>query len=202
MNNKIIWVDLDEVLAELLDYILDYNDYKIWNYSLKKEDIKDYYIHLIPELNIWPEDAIAWFRKPMLEDINNLQILPVNWSIEKLKQLKNNWNKLIIVTARIEDIFWEYTKKWVENYFPNIFDEIIFTDHFSDKHRDKWDVASELWIEFMIEDNYDYALNLAEKWVKTYVLEKPWNYHRSEFHENIVKINNWSEFMEEKNDNF
>lgn len=195
MKNKIIWVDLDEVLAELVDFVLEYNNYKIWDFSLKKEDIKDYYIHKHPELNLTPEQAIEWFRKPMFEDINNLKVQKVLWAKEKLEELKSNWNKLIIITARIEELFWEYTKKWIDFYFENIFDDIIYTDHFSDKHRDKWEVCKELWVEFMIEDNYDYALELAEKWIKTYVLEKPWNFHREDYHENIIKIKSWEDFM-------
>jgi hypothetical protein len=30
----------------------------------------------------------------------------------------------------------------------------------------------------MIEDNYDYASDIANAGVKTYLLEKPWNNHQ------------------------
>lgn len=195
MNNKKIWVDLDEILAELVDFVLEYNDYKIWEFPLKKEDIKDYYIHRHPEFNLSPEEAISWFRKPMYEDIWNYKVAVIDWAKEKLEELKRNWYILYVLTARIEKLFWEYTKNWLNFHFPDIFEEVIFTDHFSENHREKWDVAREYWIEFMIEDNYDYALELAEKWIKTYVLEKPWNSHRTENHENIIKIKSWEEFM-------
>jgi len=195
MKNKIIWVDLDEVLAELLDYILEYNSYKIWSYEINKEEIKDYYIHRIENLNITAEEAIEWFRKPMLEDIKNFKVKPILWSINILKQLKLNWYKLVIVTARIESIFWEYTKKWVDYYFPEIFENIVYTDHFTDKHRDKWEVCIDLWIEYFIEDNYDYANDIAKAWIKTYLLEKPWNSWQNEYHKNIVIIKSWDEFM-------
>ena len=46
----------------------------------------------------------------------------------------------------------------------------------------------------MIEDNMDYALELAENWIKTYLLKKPWNSHRTEEHQNLVRINHWNEF--------
>lgn len=195
MKNKIIWVDLDEVLAELLDYILEYNNYKIGEHTIDKNKIKDYHIHLLPELNVTKNEAIEWFRKPIHEDIFNFNIKPLNWSLKRLKELKKDWNKLIIVTARIEEIFWEYTKKWVENHFPDIFEEIIYTNQFSNMQRSKWEVCKELWVEFMIEDNYDYALNLAEYNIQTYVLEKPWNIGRKEKHKNIIRIKNWEEFM-------
>jgi len=195
MKNKIIWVDLDEILAELLDYLLEYNNYKIWNLDIKREDVKNYYMHKMPELDISLDEAVSWFRKPMLDDIEKCNIKPTKGSFNKLKELKSWWNQLIIVTARIESIFWEYTTKWINNHFPNIFDDIIYTDHFTDKHRDKWTVCTELWITYMIEDNMDYALELAEKGVITYVFEKPWNSHREEKHENVIRVKWWEEFL-------
>lgn len=188
---KVIWVDLDEVLAELLDLILEYNNYKIWNYSLNKNDIKYYYIHKMDNLDISLEEAISWFRKPMLEDINNFEIKPTVWSFEKLKEFKNKWYKLLVITARIEEIFWDYTKKWIGKYFPETFDDIIFANHFHEKHKDKSEICNDLWVNYMIEDNFDYALDVANAWIKTYLLEKPWNSHILDKHENIVRFNSW-----------
>jgi len=194
MKNKIIWVDLDEVLSETMDFLLEKNDNKIGDYKIIKEDIKDYYIHKIPDLDLSVEEAIEWFQIPMNNDIINLEIKAVNGALNKLIEFRTNWYKIVVVTARIEEKFWEYTEKWLEKHFPNLIDEIIFTDHFTDKHRHKWEVCKELWIEYMIEDNMDYALDLAENWIKTFILEKPWNSHREEKHENLIKINHWNDF--------
>lgn len=197
MNNlkkwNIIWVDLDEVLAELLDYLLEYNNYKIWSYSLKREEVKDYYIHKMPHLDISIEESIAWFRKPMLEDIKNHRVNPVEWAKEKLLQFKKNWYKLLILTARIEEIFWEYTSLWVQNHFPEIFDDIIFADHFHENHREKSEICKDEGIGIMIEDNYDYAMDLAKAWVTTYLIEKPWNNFHEVYHENIIRIKSWED---------
>ena len=188
-----IWVDLDEVLAELLDYILEYNDYKIWNLELTRNEIKNYYIHNQSNIDISVEDAIKWFRIPMFNDINNYKIPPVNRSKENLIKLKSKWYNLIVVTARVEDIFWDYTKKWIDIHFWWIFDKIIFADHFHEKHKDKSEICIENWIKYMIEDNYDYATELANNWIKTYLLEKPWNNWQENYHENIVKIKYWDD---------
>ena len=144
MKNKIIWVDLDEVLSETLDFLLEKNWNKIWDFEIKREEVKDYYIHKIPNLDLWVEDAIKWFQIPMNNDIINLEIKAVPWALDKLLEFKINWYKIVVVTARIEDKFWEYTKKWLEKYFDNVIDEIIFTDHFTDKHRHKWEVCREI----------------------------------------------------------
>ncbi len=47
----------------------------------------------------------------------------------------------------------------------------------------------------MIEDNLDFALELAENDIKSYVLTRPWNQHRAEHHDNIKKVNNWQEII-------
>jgi uncharacterized HAD superfamily protein len=45
----------------------------------------------------------------------------------------------------------------------------------------------------MIEDNPDYALDLAENGILTYLLEKPWNKFRKETHKNLIKVKTWEE---------
>lgn len=195
MKNKIIWFDLDEVLAELLDYILEYNNYKIWNLPIGREDVKDYYIHKMKDLNISEDEGISWFRTPMLDDDARCSVKPTKWSFEKLKEIKSEGNKLVIVTARVQTIFWEYTNKWINKHFPGIFEDIFYTDHFTEKHREKSVVCNELWISYMIEDNMDYAIELAQKGIITYIIEKPWNSHRKEEHENLIRIKSWDEFL-------
>ncbi len=195
MKGKTIWVDLDEVLAELLDFVLEYNNYKIWSYKIKKDEIKDYYIHKIKWLDITKQEAVEWFRKPMHEDIKDCNILPIKWAKDRLLELKNSWYRLVILTARIEELFWEYTNVWINNYFKGIFDEIIYADHFHKKHKEKSELCIKYWIDYMIEDNYDYACDIANVWVKVYLLEKPWNNWQEYNNKNIIRIKWWEEFM-------
>ena len=182
-------------MAELLEFVLAYNNHKIWSYDISREDVKDYYIHQIKDLDITSAQAIEWFRKPMFEDINSCNMLPILWAKEKLLELKWEWYKLVVLTARIEEIFWEYTKNWINTHFEDIFDDIIFADHFHENHKEKSELCIEHGIDFMIEDNYDYADGIAKVWVKTYLLEKPWNNWQEDYHENIIRIDSWDEFM-------
>lgn len=59
MKKKIIWVDLDEVLAETLDRCLEYNNYMIGNLKISKDNVRDYYLHKKYEINL--EDSVEWF---------------------------------------------------------------------------------------------------------------------------------------------
>lgn len=190
---KIIWVDLDEVLVEFVDYALFFHDYKIAWKEIKRENIRDYYLHKIVEFDIDVNQAIDWFRKAMFNDNDKLEIKPLDWAIEWLNKLKNKWYILKIVTARQADLFWEYTKKWVEKHYPDFFEEIIFANHFSKKEKTKAELCKENSILYMIEDNPDYALELANNWIITYLLEKPWNRQKCINHKNIICVKSWSE---------
>ena len=191
--SKIIWVDLDETLAEFVDYALDYHNYTINGKTIKRCHMKSYYICDICCLNITQEDAINWFRKAMEVDFNKLEVKPVYWAYEKLKEYKKNWYSFKIVTARNEDLFWEYTYKWVEKYYPNIFDDILFANHFSQQEKSKAEICKENNIFCMIEDNMDYTLELSQNGIKTFLIEKPWNKERKEEHKNLIRVKNWDE---------
>jgi hypothetical protein len=49
----------------------------------------------------------------------------------------------------------------------------------------------------MIEDNLDFALELAENGIKSYVLEQPWNRTRTEQHEKVKRVANWQEIIKD-----
>lgn len=193
---KIIWIDLDEVLAETIDQILEDNDFVLWNTRVKREDILDYYIYKNKNIDISLEDAIRLFHGVYLNDID-LNIKVVDWSYCKINEFKNKWYTLKIVTWRPDDVE-DYTKEWVNKYFKDIFDSIHFANHFNysldeKKKRLKSEICNELWISIMIEDNFDYALELAQNWIYTYLLEKPWNKHINIDHPNIKKVKSWKD---------
>ncbi len=189
---KIIWIDLDEVLAETIDFSLLFHDYKIAGNSLLREDIIDYYIYNIPKLWVSKEEAIEWFRKPLLGDIY-LDVQPVLWACEKIISHKEKWYTFQIVTARQSEILSDYTQKWIEKYYPNIFENILFANHFTKNNVTKSELCKLHNIEIMVEDNFDYALDLAENGIYTFLLEKPWNKHITITHPNLKKVASWEE---------
>lgn len=189
---KIIWIDLDEVLAEFVDFALEHHNYMLAWKNIKKENIHDYYMYKMVEYDISFEESINWLRTAMCSD-ENLEIKPVNWALELLRKFKKNGYNLKIVTARDGDLFWEYTEKRVEKHYPNIFEKIIYASHFSSKSKTKSELCLENNISFMIEDNFDYAFDLAENWIYTFLLEKPWNKGIKIEHKNIKRVTSWKE---------
>lgn len=190
--NKILWVDLDEVLAETIDEVLKYNNYMVKWQAIYKDDISDYYISNIPKYNLIRDDAVDFFWS-VLKSPARENILPVQWAKEKLIELKNNWRKITVVTARREEIS-EYTRNWLHRFYPELIDNILFANHFSDNEIPKSTLCKENWIKIMIEDNLDFAMELASFWIKVYLLDKPWNCHYNPLiHLWVQKVYNWSE---------
>lgn len=195
---KVIWVDLDEVLAETMDKILLDNNYKIWNHLIMKEDISDYFFWKMPLLNMSMEEWNKYFHNVYLND-KNFDIKIVSWAKQKINELKENWYTLNIITWRSVDVE-DYTKKWLEKHFSNTFDYIYFANHVSYYwkklvNRKKSDICKELWVTIMIDDVFEYALDLAENWIVTYLIEKPWNKHIKETHPNIKRVKSWEEII-------
>lgn len=189
---KIIAVDLDEVLSETIDQVLEVNNYEINGIKITKEDVNNYYLYEIERLNLSIEDAVGLFDKLWNSD-KKWEVKPIEWALEKLNELKSEWYKFIIITAR-RDFLKEYTEERVEKNYPWIFDEIIFTNHYSENAVPKSEICKQKWIEIMIEDNLDYAIDMANIGVKMYLIDKPWNkQYNPEIHKWITKVNGWDE---------
>jgi hypothetical protein len=195
---KIIWVDLDEVLAETMDRILLDNNYKLWDKIVSRDDIMDYFFFNMDELNIPFEDWKNYFHNVCIND-KDLEVKVVEWAKEKLQQFRDKWYKLNVITWRNQDVE-DYTLQWIKKNYEWLFDTINFSNHFnyvdeSRVKRNKSDICKELWVSFMIDDMFEYALDLAENWIVTYMIEKPWNKHITQTHPNIIRVKSWEEII-------
>lgn len=88
------------------------------------------------------------------------------------------------------------TEKWVDRNFPGIFSGVHFSSHYSDgDRRDKSEICKMLDIRTMVDDNLDFALEMAEKKIHVFVLERPWNRYREEIHPYITRIKDWGDIV-------
>jgi len=181
----VIWIDLDEVLAELAEAMLLENDYYIWWKRISFDDITNYYLYEIKDLNVSINEALELFKNTLLSDIGKLEIKPVEGVYNKLKEWKEKWYRLKVITARPKDLFEKYTRDWINKYYPNIFDEIYFANDSKEKmigkdgvdNTKKSIICKNLGVDVMIEDNPEYAKEIADCWIKTFLIRKPWNKH-------------------------
>lgn len=193
MMEKIIGIDLDEVLSETVETMLKSHDNMINGIPIYKEDISDYYIFNIKKYKLSQEDAVRYFRNFYDQTQSNDDIPAIKGSVDWLKRLKKNWWKIVIVTARREEIR-DITISRLDHHFPWLWDDILFASHFTDKQINKSELCKQHWINIMIEDNMDYAIEMANAGIKMYLIDRPWNQKfNPEIHKGITKFYDWRE---------
>ena len=191
MEQKIIGIDMDEVLSETIDGVLEFNNYHFNNIPITREDITNYYIYHMPKYIADQEYAKHRFSNYLAAETTNS--IPVLGAKEKLIELKQQWYVLYVITAR-PDALKEITWKRIDIHFPWIFDDIIFANHLTKDAVSKSSLCQNLGIEIMIEDNLDYAIELEQAGITTYLLEKPRNQqYDANIHKNIIKVKGWRE---------
>lgn len=166
-----IWVDCDEVLCETIDEIL-----KRWilkNKNVKKSDITSYYLRDVGKCKMTKEEWIEQFFSFFASD-EFFETKPVEWALKKLKQLKSDWNKLYVVTARAEQ-FKDKTIKRVDIHFPWIFSWFLFMNQFKENEVPKSKLCKDLWIEILIDDSVNNIRDINKAWIPWILLNKPWN---------------------------
>lgn len=190
---KIIAVDMDEVLCETLDALLEKWNNKMNNVYIEKHEFHSYDWNEVEKLNLTREEAIDVYRDFMDEDKHE-SIKPVKWAKEKLLELKGKWYKLFVVTARPEHQK-DITTQWLNKYFEDMFDDIIFACYdLKWIRKNKSEICKDIWADIMIEDNLHYSIDTSNSGVLTYIIDKPWNKRYCPIeHIDIKKVSGWHE---------
>lgn len=184
----IIGFDLDEVLADYISAYLEYHNDK-FNTEYSREDFFTW--------NFW--EVMDETREETLIKIYDFHnsdyfhsLKPIDGTFDFVKKLSIN-NTLIIVTSRQNDIEL-ITRKWVDEYFPNIFNSIHFTNSFSKEESkiSKGDICKNEGVEIFIEDNLKYAFSCVDGNRKIFLINTPWN-QCGDLPENVFRVSNLSE---------
>lgn len=180
---------MDDVLSETNLAVLDYIHNHSLNINLTYDTRKRYYLGQNDWIDMKAEDSTELYHKVFEEDVEI--IMPkVKWSKKALKKLKKKWHHLHLITAR--DVWSkEYSKKWIDKYFPDIFDSITFIEEENFPTHSKWDVCKALKIDYMIDDCLDYVRDVSRVWIKSFLLSRPWNKYEKIWDKNIKRVSKW-----------
>lgn len=191
--NKVVAIDLDEVLAETIDQLLKYYNYSFKWKSITKEDVIDYNLWKLDRYGISINDAKRMFFWFLFFSNKWGKIKPVKFARAWIKKLKEQWYDLYIVTARPSlTIFKWRTNIWVNKYFKWIFKWIKYSDYMMRNQKKKSDICKQIGAEIIIEDNLDNAIECAKNWIKAYLIDKPWNHSFDpKIHKWIIKVKSW-----------
>ncbi len=202
-----IAIDLDETLGNFVEPFWSWHHNK-YGWSLKYEQITDYFWPQIikRELNmdIPLESLLERVIEFLTQDIETLISLktPIEHSYQTLKQLKDMSDKIIVLTARdaTNKKVVEHTKAWINHYFPNIFNDVIFTNQFNtkltvhDAHNQKAQICHDLGVDILIDDAPHYFENFEELNKKGILFTKPWN-KNAKLNKNTKRVNTWRDVI-------
>ena len=186
-----IGIDIDDVVAEFIEKYLEF--YKK-NYGPKifYKDFVDYRIWKMTNLS--KEEAYQsvynFYNSSLFDEIKLLEGVQ-----DSVKTLSKN-HEIIFITSR-PNLLRGKTNIFLKNHFPEINFKTLFSgewSHHNQEAKSKGKICLDNQISFMIEDNHTYAEDCAEKGIKVFLLDKPWNQEVSE-HENITRVKDWKEIL-------
>lgn len=142
--------------------------------KVKWDDLINYNLWEIPDLGLSKNSALWMFVKFQMWSGLSKKIRPVDWALDKLLELKKKWYLLYAVTARLSRMKLS-TKLWLKKNFPNCFEWVVFANFFTSRARKKSDICKDLWANLIIDDNLDTCKDCTDNWIKSFLLDKPWN---------------------------
>ncbi|MEX0934903.1 MAG: hypothetical protein WDZ70_01075 [Candidatus Paceibacterota bacterium] len=194
-TKRTIGFDLDDVLLNFFEALQIFHNNK-YDTNYRREHITSYYID-----ELWgcePDEATQRILEFYQSEAHQ-NAVPVEGSIEAVKKLSST-NELIIITSKPEDLR-ELTKRWLDEYFPNIFDDIYFTNHFagSGEKRPKGEMCKQCGVDVFIDDALVHARSVAEIGIPVLLFDTPWN--QEKISPPITRVHSWEEavaILEEK----
>ncbi|MEK6872650.1 MAG: hypothetical protein AABW90_01395 [Nanoarchaeota archaeon] len=186
-----IGIDLDECLSEYVFGFLNYyND--TYNTNFHFNDVKDFgFWKLIGGTREEAINIVSSFYKT-----SYFKELPVVFGSRNTVEELKKFSELFVVTSRPNDII-NKTNQWIDQHFHNKFSKIIFTNELSrsGERKRKLEICKNLRLDFLVEDNIEYALDCARTKTKVFLLDKPWNQSERKLNE-ISRVYNWNEILE------
>jgi len=184
-------IDIDDTISNTYETMLPYLE-KYMKNVLNKEfnnvPSKIDYYKLEKRYGITHEEEEEFWLNNFVEIIEN--VIPKKSSLDVLKEIKENGHKLILITARFENLranIVEVTKKWLkENGIE--FDKLIVDS------QNKLEIAQKENIDIFFDDSIRNCEMVSSGNIKTFMIKT----QNNEFYENekIIKVNSWDEFYE------
>lgn len=191
MSEKIIAVDIDEVLSETMKSMLYIHNKKHPNSQIMRDDVKSYNIWELESFWMTQKQSLLFFAKVQFLSWFINVINPIVWAKEKLLELRKKWYKIYAVTGRLSFIKIS-TRLWLRKYFKWCFEWLVSADFFTSRERKKSDICKEIWASIIIEDNLETCIDCSNKWFKCYLFDKPRN-QCEKLNENIKRVYSWDE---------
>jgi uncharacterized HAD superfamily protein len=189
---KVIAVDVDEVLAPFMEKLVIYYNLKFPEKKIAFEHYTTYHVW-----EVWgmpPQEGVKLVDEFFESDLFKEHI-PIVGSRDVLRRLAKDY-ELVVVTSRhatLEGV----TQKFLDTCYPGLFSRALFGNHFgAGKKVSKPDMCQQVKAVLLIDDQFDYARQCAERGMKSILFgDYPWN-AKVQLHDNMKRVNNWFEVEE------
>lgn len=189
---KTIGIDLDDVLLDFNGAICTYHNER-YTPTYSRDSIRSFYLE-----HTWDCTREEAYRRILefYQTPEHREAPPVSGAQEALKKLSKTYG-LLVVTAKPQYLE-AMTRHWCQVHFPNVFQEICFTNLFGGKaghvQRSKGEVCRELGVDIFIEDAPHHALDTAQSGIPVLLYDVPWNQDMAT-HPNITRVYSWEEIV-------
>lgn len=176
-----IAIDIDEVLAELLQGMLNHHQ-EVHGYTKELLEFSSY---------TWEEHLpnLTFDMFMNVIDKHPKMVKPKSGAKEIVSKLKDP----IAITARWKQIS-KQTKIWVNEYFPNIKEIHHINCKENGRIIEKGDLAKQLGAQVLIEDMPKYAQNALDNNIPVILMDTPWNQNFK--HPLLTRVKSWQEVPE------
>eukprot|EP01041_Mallomonas_annulata_P006412 gene6412-12966_t len=192
-TKKLIAVDVDEVLAGFMAALVAFHNSKFGT-TLTPGHFISYDFH-----TVWGgtrEESVAKMEEFFASEYFLDRIEPISGAQGAMTQLHELYD-LHVVTSR-QYVVEEETRRWIDKYFPNIFTEIHFGNHYARSlpSISKSDMCLQIGASVLIDDSSRYATECAAKGIPVVLFgDYAWNRECPESNM-IRRVKDWSETME------
>ena len=184
----IIGLDIDDTITDTFGVMFAYAE-KFMLEDLKREiniqqstDVAD--TGYVQALHAWNrEDELKFFTKYYKNLIE--ETIPYHFAVKTINKFKEEGHTIILITARFDtdEISVEApTKAWLEKY--NIkYDKLIINA------QNKGEIAEQNNIDLFVDDSIKNCLSVANKGIKTYIMENKCNVQCN--HPSVKRVYSW-----------
>jgi uncharacterized HAD superfamily protein len=188
----IIAVDIDEVLADTLNHFIFLYNQK-FKTSFQRDDF--YNFNWWEILGLAREEFVEIFTRMVTQGFFS-ELAVIAGARKGIRSLQEKY-QLVIVTGRPKIVAAE-TRAWLDKHFPKAFTRIYFTREvvMGPILRDKDEICQILGVDLIIEDEFDFAENCAEKNIPVLLFNKPWN-RKDQVPSRITRVYSWEDILKE-----
>lgn len=187
---KPIAIDMDEVLFPMIKPLTKFYQHK-YNKRLEKPNYSKYLfskIFNLPDI----ESKILTYEYYSSKYAHNVK--PLSNSFQTLENLSNNFSLYIVTGRQTYDVCKENTEYLIQKHFPNIFDDIIYTNSFSLEGEEisKLDACKYIDSQLFIDDSLDNCKACQTNGIDSIVFGNyNWNKPKNNLELLIPRLDNW-----------